>query len=138
MADTEATSSNGNGTVRLSLKDRSLSITGKDVVMVAFVLLIGAMAYMRTRTLDAGLADLKLGQTALTATLHTVAAQQVDINATQTEHLVTTMDKVAAQHTDTMTAIKQMLLRLNYNIHHTAEEQLSLDMDMPIPVASPR
>lgn len=131
MADTEATSSNGNGTVRLSLKDRSLSITGKDVVMVAFVLLIGAMSYMRTRTLDAGLADLKLGQTALTATLHTVAAQQVEINAT-------TMDKVAAQHTATMNTIKQMLLRLNYNIHHTAEEQLSLDMDIPVPVASPR
>jgi hypothetical protein len=138
MADTEATSSNGNGTVRLSLKDRSLSITGKDVVMVVFILLIGTMSYLRTKTLDAGLADLKLGQTALTTTLHNVAAQQVDINATQTEHLVATMDKVAAQHTDTMTAIKQMLLRLNYNIHHTAEEQLSLDMDMPLPVASPR
>ena len=138
MADTEATSSNGNGTVRLSLKDRSLSITGKDVVMVVFVLLIGAMSYMRTRTLDAGLSDLKLSQTALTATLHNIASQQVDINATQTEHLTTYMDKVAAQHVDYHNTIKQMLLRLNYNIHHTAEEQLSLDMDMPIPVASPR
>jgi hypothetical protein len=133
MADTEATSPSGNGMVQLSLKDRSLSITGKDVVMVVFVLLIGTMAYMRTRTLDAGLSELKLGQTALTTALHNVAAQQVDINATQTEHLVTTMDKIAAQHTDTMTAIKQMLLRLNYNIHHTAEEQLSLDLDVPVP-----
>jgi Ubiquinol-cytochrome C chaperone len=133
MADTEATSSNDNGTVRLSLKDRSLSITGKDVVMVAFVLLIGTMAYMRTRTLDAGLAELKLSQTALTTALHNVASQQADINAKQTEHLVTYMDKVAAQHTATNDTIKQMLLRLNYNIHHTADEQLSLDMDIPVP-----
>jgi len=131
MADTEATSSNGNGTVRLSLKDRSLSITGKDVVMVAFVLLIGAMSYMRTRTLDAGLSDLKLSQTAMVTTLHEQITRQNELLARQTE-------QVAAQQLGYHNTIKQMLLRLNYNIHHTTDEQLSLDMDMPIPAASPR
>jgi len=131
MADTEATSSNGNGTVRLSLKDRSLSITGKDVVMVVFVLLIGAMSYMRTRTLDAGLSDLKLSQTAMVTTLHEQITRQNELLARQTE-------QVAAQQLGYHNTIKQMLLRLNYNIHHTTDEQLSLDMDMPIPAASPR
>jgi len=131
MADTEATSSNGNGTVRLSLKDRSLSITGKDVVMVVFVLLIGAMSYMRTRTLDAGLSDLKLSQTAMVTTLHEQITRQNELLARQTE-------QVAAQQLGYHNTIKQMLLRLNYNIHHTTDEQLSLDMDMPLPAASPR
>ena len=133
MADTEATSSNGNGMVSLSLKDRALSITGKDVVMIVFVLVIGTMAYMRTRTLDAALSDLKLGQTAMVATLHEQVTRQNDLLAKQTEQLTIYIDKVAAQHTDSNETIRQMLLRLNYNIHHTAQEQLSLDLDVPVP-----
>jgi hypothetical protein len=133
MADTEATSPSGNGMVQLSLKDRALSITGKDVVMIVFVLVIGTMAYMRTRTLDAALSELKLGQTALVATLHEQVTRQNDLLAKQTEQLTIYIDKVAAQHTDSNETIKQMLLRLNYNIHHTAQEQLSLDLSVPVP-----
>jgi len=133
MADTETTSPSGNGMVQLSLKDRTLSITGKDVVMIVFVLVIGTMAYMRTRTLDAALSDLKLGQTAMVATLHEQVTRQNDLLAKQTEQLTIYIDKVAAQHTDSNETIRQMLLRLNYNIHHTAQEQLSLDLSVPVP-----
>jgi len=133
MADTEATSSNGNGMVSLSLKDRALSITGKDVVMIVFILVIGVIAYLRTRTLDAGLTDLKMGQAALTATLHDQVTRQNDLLAKQTTQLQTDMDKVAAQQITNNDTIKQMLLRLNYNIHHTAQEQLSLDLSVPVP-----
>lgn len=129
---------NGNGMVSLSLKDRALSVTGKDVVMIVFILVIGVIAYLRTRTLDAGLTDLKVGQAALTATIHEQVTRQNDLLAKQTTQLQTDMDKAAAQQLGYHNAVKQMLLRLNYNIHQPTAEQLSLDLDMPIPMVSPR
>jgi hypothetical protein len=119
-----------NGMVHLSLKDRALSVTGKDVVMIIFVLVIGSMAYLRTKTLDAALADLKIGQTSFVATLHEQIARQNDLLAHQTIQLQADMEKQNDLLSINNGIIQRMLRTHEYNQYQPPEGKIPLDMPL--------
>jgi hypothetical protein len=119
----------GNGKVELKVGDKSLGIGGKDIVLIIFIILVGAMSYVRTLTLDRGMTELKTGQVTLAAEMH----KQNDLVASQTAELRADMEKQNVLLNTNNTTLKQMLLRHDYNMSHEAEQHLPLDLTAPLP-----
>jgi hypothetical protein len=119
MPDIEAA---GNGKVELKIGDKSLGIGGKDIVLLVFIILVGAMSYVRTMSLDRSMTELKLGQASIIAEMH----EQNKLVATQTADLRHDFEQQNALLIHNNTTLKQMLDTHDFNTGRDPAQKLPL------------
>lgn len=127
--DVHITAPGGNGErLELRVGSKAFGLSAKDLLPILLLLLVGVMAYYRTKTIDTDLQALGTRQEVIRSELR----EQNALVQAQTQELRTELHEQNVQSQAKWETLTRMLGIVNWNLSHDPGIQLPLDVSPPL------